>query len=97
MLHRIINGGAKISAAPGVSEGEILVHGDAEEVGEVGDGDGPVGPGAGAVDGVAFNHVRGVVRGNIVRVAAVSVVGQVIAKSDEGAKGIRSTVGWGWC
>ena len=72
-----------------MAEGEVLVHGHVEEVGEVGYCDGAVGPGAGAVDFVV--GVGGI--GYMVSDAAVAVVGQVVAEGHEGGKGVLA-IGW---
>lgn len=75
LRHRVVDGGAEVGAAPGVAEGEVLVHGHAEEVGEVGYGDGAVGPGAEAVYCVSGCNVCWRPGCDIVRDAAVAVVG----------------------
>lgn len=63
-------------------EGEILVHRYVQEIGEVGDGDGAVGPGARAVDFVVGLACKGDVVGD----AAVAVVGKIVAEGDEGGE-----------
>ena len=84
-----------MAAAPGVAEGEVLRQGHVQEVAEVGDGDGAVGPGTGTVDGVAGLDVGGVDRGDVVGEATVTVVGEVVAEGDEGSKGVGAAGRWG--
>lgn len=65
-----------------MAEGEILVHGDVEEVGEVGDGDGAVGPGAGAVDFVVGLALHSDCLGDMVLVLIMAMVGGFKCTSD---------------
>ena len=74
LLHRIVDGCAETAPSPSTPESEVLIHRHAEEVGEIGDGDGSVGPGAGAVDGVPVDHVCRTPSCDIVGVAAVPVI-----------------------
>lgn len=75
----IVDGGAEERASRRMAEGVVGREGHAEERAEVGDGDGAVGPRAGAVDGVGA-VARG---GDAMRVGAVAVVTQVVAKRDD--------------
>ena len=80
-----------------MTEGEVLGQGDVEEVGEIGDGDGTVGPGACTVYFVSISYVCWRIRSDVVGIAAVSVVGQVVAKGNQGAEWISAAVRWAWC
>ena len=74
LLHGVVDGGAEVASSPRVPEGEVLVHGHAEEVGEIGNRDRSVGPSFGAVDLVPVNYICRIVGCDIVGVTAVPVI-----------------------
>ena len=71
-----------------MAESEILGHGHTEEVGEVGSGDWAVGPCFEGIDRISINHVRCIDGCDIVGVATVAVVRQVVSKNNKGGEWI---------